>query len=193
MNQKNIFSELSSEECLFLMSVMYRAGICVSYADDDGATEEDDGVELNALTRILSYIKSHDDVYGAVVSATAWKALDHKDMWPQWAKEAEDADSVMRDAAKSAHLLRKRYSKDEAKHFCKAIMVIGTSVAKSYREEVDYVEEESGVFGVLADKVNRLIEAVVDPRSLGELNVSPAEDTVLQSLHQSLSEGLNRH
>ncbi len=175
---------LTPEEQDFVIGLLYRAGIWVSHADDDASTEHDDELEAAALQKVLYYIHRHPQKYGAVIAQLAEEALQHTVSWKRWATQG---DTFLADISKGVQILSFHFNAEEVLNFKRAMMLVGTGVAKSCRERADYAEAEAGVFGIIADKINSFMSAVMDRNSFRELNISPEEDTALNKLHQALA------
>lgn len=175
-------SLFSPEERDFLIGLFYRTGLYISHADDDGTTQRDDEKETKALLSVLNFLSGRKK-YGEMVSELAAEAAHQNKSWKRWAQQEE---SFLDDAAKAAKMISTRFNKDDVLHFKKALMLVGSYVAKSYREEADYAQEEAGIFGELGEKITAMMTAITDRQSHDEMSVSPAEYDALHALHKAL-------
>ena len=71
--------------------------------------------------------------------------------------------------------------------FSKALMLIGTVVAKAFREDND-LKEDKGYLAWLTEKANELTLAVTDHEAYKDMNISPAESTALTELFMILKD-----
>lgn len=181
MSELGLFT---TEEQDLLTGILFRVGHFVSHADDDGSTEKDDMAEQKAIDHALSHV-ARTASYGSVSNELAAEALRQVRCHGRW-KSLEA--NVVEDVAEATKIAHARLNQDQFNGFRRAVMTVGTSVARAYRENADYeqVDSEAGVFARIADSINSAILSITDNKSYKAMNVSPAEEDALISIHQAL-------
>jgi len=179
-------SVFTDEELELLISLPYRAGVFVSYADD-APGDKDDAREMMALKSCLKEVA--EQLYGpGLVDDVLRETLRHEDRWERWAEEG--AFNVISAAKQAIALLQAKASPEDVQNYRAAVLDISRAVAQAYGEFVEYEElpeEDEGFFAKLAEKivsglsVGSALETGGDPG-----NVSASEDSAIQKLDAAM-------
>lgn len=170
----------SPEDQDVLVGLLCRVGMWISGIDDTDvstASEEKEEAKLRDVLQSLSATKK-----STLIAELASEALRQKSNWPRW---ATSTDTVLDDVTAAKRILKGQGTSLEMGAFSKALMLIGTVVAKAFREEND-LKEEKGYLSWLTEKANELTLAMTDHESYKDMNISPAEDTALHDLLETL-------
>ncbi|MEK7801834.1 MAG: hypothetical protein AAB276_05210 [Pseudomonadota bacterium] len=165
-----------------LVGLMCRIGMWISSIDDtdiNAASEDKEEVKLREVLQSLSTTKK-----SVLVAELASEALRQKSNWPRW---STSADTVLDDVVAAKDILKSQGTHLEMVAFSKALMLIGTVVAKAFREDND-LKEDKGYLAWLTEKANELTLAVTDHEAYKDMNISPAESTALTELFMILKD-----
>lgn len=172
-------SAFSAEEIELLMSLPYKVGMWLSYADDEDG-ESDDEQEQKALHHCLKAIA---DLYeeGSLVKDVLKQTLSMKSEWPRWATQAFHVPS---EAEKAVSLLQSKVTEDEMKAYAAALIEIATTVAAAYGEFSSFDEEEPEKtgFGALVGKIVSGFSDLSKDDENHPMNISAAEDSAIAEL-----------
>lgn len=175
-------SEFSAEEVECLISLPYKVGLYISYADDEH-DEDDDDKEKDALE---ASIKAVAGLYEEkpFIQSVAEQTLALKSEWPRWATGAFQVEA---EAQKAVSLLSSKASKDELKAYRTMLVEIATTVAQAHGEfnSFDAEEQKSG-FGALVGKIVSGFSGIDKDDDNHPMNVSAAEDSAIETLKQAL-------
>lgn len=173
-------SDFSPEDYDAIISLPYRAGLNISYAEDEEG-EKDDQLEMRALeASIREMAKMHDNA--PLVQAIAAETLAQRDKWSSW----EGGVFNIEPACKTAIAALEKYAnKDEVKAYRKMIIEITTSVAQAYGEFGIVEEQPEGFFANVMQKIAGGISAGGDAHH--PMNVSAAEDSAIQRIKNALA------
>lgn len=176
-------SDFTAEETELLFSVVYRAGIYISYAEDEGG-DNDDEREHHALETCIGEIAR---VYQGsdFIRDIALGVMDSKDRWPVWTDNVHSTEAA---STKAVALLRGKAGLEETKKFIKMVTEVASSVAHAYGEFGLEQKPEKGLFGKL---IKKFVGEISSRENEGHpMNVSAAEDDAISRLAQSLKKGL---
>lgn len=165
-----------------LVGLFYRVGLWISRVDDTDEEETSETVEYEQLFRVLTKIAKTES-NPLLVREMAEEAARQKQSWSRWAKSE---DILLEDISRGLNLLKGQGVEAEISSFRKALMFIGTSVARAYREDQDMERTGQRALSWLAEKAGEMLTAVVDREAYRDLSISPAEDTALTELLQAL-------
>lgn len=176
-------SQLSGSEMELLVSLPYRAGMFVSYADDvDG--ESDDEIEMAMLEASL---KAVADMYAGdpVLSGIFKQALLLKSEWPKWQTKVF---LIAEDAQAAIMLLKSKAGEGVAKSYRAALMEIATTVAQAAGEfdQFDDVAEAKKGFGALVGKIVGGFSGLSKDDQNHPANISASEQGALFELSEAL-------
>ena len=163
-----------------LVGLPYRVGMWMSGIDDTDLgtqSEEQEAAKLRSVLQSLAGSKK-----SVLLADIATEALRQTSNWPRWASMTE---TVLEDVSSAKRVLKGQATQEEFNAFAKALMLVGTAVARAVREDNDMVEEKS-YLGWLSDKVNDITMALTDREAHKDMNISPAEDTALNELLDTL-------
>lgn len=165
-----------------MAGVLFRIGCWMSGVDDTDVGEASEEVERARLVAVLEQISK--EVWStALVNEIAAEALRRRDSWPRWERTS---DGVIGDVTEVRQILKAQATDDEYATFCKAAIMVATSVARAFREEPDNMPGHDGFFDWLADRADHLILTISDPQAAKDKNISPAEDDALGDLIEAL-------
>lgn len=181
MSELVVFKE---DEKDFLAGVIYAVGIWMSNADD---TDEDDTSEHReqlSLVATLKKLQANNDV-NIVVRELITETIRNDLKWDEWASRA---DRVLDDTPKALSILRRHRMNDQVIiHFKKILMIVASNVAKAFREEPEGGSEiHAGFWNTIAKSVNEFFMILGNRDRFDAMNISPAEDTNLTALHDTL-------
>jgi hypothetical protein len=166
-----------------LVGLFLRVGYWMSQMDDTDIDEESEQKEEAQLFKILTKLSQSEKI-GALCSEISAEALRQKGSWSRWRGQM---DAVLPDVKKAKDLIVSQGTVDELPAFGKCLMMIATAVAQAFREEADDIEEEgSSYFSWLSEKALHVALALNDRAAYKDLNISPAEDTALNDLLNTL-------
>ena len=171
-------SAFSKDEIGLVVSLPYKVGMWISYADDQDG-EGDDAREQKTLAACLRQFArlSADKPF---LSEIMQECLRREDEWAGWADESF---SVLEDIKKAVPVLRQKATVDEIKALKRALMEIGTAVAQAFGEFGAFDEaEREGFFS----KVIGRLSGLADSDAGHPMNVSAAEDSALEKLRAVL-------
>lgn len=180
MGAPDFLSTLNDDERKLVVSIPYRVGIWVSYADDEGG-ENDDQNETKALGKVFKDISRSKnlppfiaDVLDEIESA--------QDRWPEWEAAASD---TLGDCTRVLVLLESRASAADNSNYKKLLKKIAYRVAGAHGEFGE-AEASGGIFARLLKKLK--------PSAQAEdfMNISPAEEEALQNLARTLDGGAGK-
>ena len=172
-------SEFSAEDYQHIVSLPYRVGMHVSYADDEEG-EKDDELEMRALqASIREMAKIHHET--PLIQHIAEETLKQREQWRSWEDGVFNIEPLCRQAVIA---LEKYASKDDVKAYQAMIVEIATSVAQAYGEFGVEEEKAEGFFGGLMQKIAGGIASGGEANH--PMNVSAAEDTAIQNIKDAL-------
>ena len=178
-----IFSQLSPEDEKILVSLPYRVGLYVSYADITGGWEAQEK-EQQALIAILRQF-SEDFYKTEFVQKVLMEALQRRSEWPSW---AQDMIAVPQQAEHIGGVLSSMIFEQELESFREVLVDIAMSVAMAFRENGASKPGEGleSRPGGLREFIVRIIGASSRPDPLEHINISDKEKEALLRLADSL-------
>ena len=179
-NMMSLLSQLSEKYRKIAVRLPLRVGYAVSRVDDEGGVDAD-GKELASMIRAIKLAaKCHKDSQLVVeVSKEAVQANTGN------LKEGD----IYSDAKELYKVLEDKFSSDEVKSYREMVIEVGTAVARAYKENGDLWddEDEEKGFNLIKGKVSEFIGGVFGGKKGSDMNISPAEDTVLTDVAMALS------
>lgn len=178
MGQITGFNE---DELEAIVSLPYRAGLNVSYADDEDG-ERDDELEMEALTACLTaFVNAHDGE--ELIRDIAQEVLNSKDKWDKWSQGVFNIEPL---CDKAMNALKPKVSAEEAKAYVKMVVEVGTAVAQAYGEFGEQPEVKKGFFGKAMDNIIGGFAGTSADDTNHPMNVSAAEDTAISNITAAL-------
>lgn len=172
-------SAFSEEDKDLIMSLPYRVGLHVSYAEDEEG-EADDEQELGALVGVLEHIASEHE---GLDQQIAQGILDRKDQWENWGQGV----FVIEPKCEKAVLAMQKYaSEDEVKAYVKMVIEVATAVAEAYGEFGQGAEKKEG----FSKFIGNVFGGFSKDDANHPMNVSAAEDTAIASIAAALKKNL---
>ncbi len=165
-----------------LIGLFYRVGIWISHIDDtdEGTASEDK--ERAKLLHTLGVVAKSDSA-GDLVKDLASEAIRQTASHGRWNKMTDD---ILSDVRQARVIIKAHGTAQEYVSFGKALMMVGTSVARAFREESDLEEKGTGYLSWLTEKAGHLTQALTDREAHKDMNISPAEDSALNELLDAL-------
>ena len=174
MAQLSFFTE---EDVESIISLPFRAGMFVSYAEDEDG-EQDDVREMQALEGCLKEIaRVHEGE--ELTKEIAAAILNAKDKWPVWSQGVFNIEPLCEKAIVS---LKTQAGKEEVKDYIKMTVEVATSVAQAYGEFGEGQDDEKGFFG----KIVAAVTSVSVDDTAHPMNVSAAEDSAIATVAAAL-------
>lgn len=168
-------SSLSPEEIEIIVSLPYKAGIYISYAEDEDGGKDDDR-EMRAMERALSAFAQGDD-NSPLIKEIASEILRRKSDWSGW---AEGVFVIEPECEKAVKIIKPLVSNRDFQAYIKMIIDITTDVAQAYGEFGMEPEKPSGIMGF----VKKMMGAPDDADQ--PMNVSAAEDDSIARIVKAL-------
>ncbi|MBI1301740.1 MAG: hypothetical protein GC137_08805 [Alphaproteobacteria bacterium] len=172
-------SAFSEEDKDAIISLPYRVGLHVSYAEDEDG-EVDDELEIGSIVAVLEHIASN---YKGLDQQIAQAALNHKEKWESWGQGV----FVIEPKCEKAVLAIKKYaSESEVKSYIKMVIEVATAVAEAYGEFGQGAEKKEG----FANFIGNIFGGFSKSDANHPMNVSAAEDTAISSISAALKKNL---
>tara|TARA_B100001989_G_scaffold250260_1_gene227034 strand:+ start:1525 stop:2067 length:543 start_codon:yes stop_codon:yes gene_type:complete len=173
-------SDFSPEDFDLIISLPYRVGLHVSYADDEEG-EQDDELEMRALQASIREMSGiHGDT--PLVQEIATETLKHKDQWKKWEDGVFNIEPLCK---KAIEAIEKTANKEEVKAYRAMLVEIATSVAQAYGEFGVEEEQDEGFFSGLMKKIAGGISDGGEANH--PMNVSAAEDSAIERIKNALT------
>lgn len=179
----SFLSQLSAAEYELVVSLPYRAGVYVSYADDvDG--EGDDAREAGALEAALRAVSDMQKNSG-IACEIFIETIRMKSEWSRWQGKA----FIIEDDARAAvALVKGRAGIDAARAYGAAIMEVAAAVARAYGEfgQFDEIEKNPGLLKGLVARVASGFSGLTQDDRDHPMNISASEQGALSTLAEAL-------
>ncbi len=169
-------SDFSESEVELLVSLPYRVGLHVSYADDEDG-EQDDEREMAALEACLQAVVRKSD---GLTRDVAKKTLSMGDKWESWAQGVFNIEPLCEQASAAVSRVA---SKDEARDYVKMVLEVASAVAQAYGEFGEE-EEPKGFFEKAMSRIISGYGASDEPNH--PMNISAAEDSAISRITAAL-------
>lgn len=168
-------SQFSPEEIEVIVSLPYRAGLHVSYAEDEDG-EKDDELEMRALEACIREIVKTQT---GLTQEVADEILNRKDQWEKWSAGVFNIEPLCKTAVET---VQAHASSDEVKAYIRMTLSIARAVAEAYGE---FGEEqpEQGFFGKI---MGTIVERMNSDQSSDPMNVSAAEDSAISRIASAM-------
>lgn len=174
-------SDFPETEVELVVSLPYRVGLHVSYADDEEG-EQDDELEMAALEACLKAVAEKND---GLVKEIALKSLSMQDKWPSWGNGVFNIEPLCKQASESVARVS---SKDETKAYVKMVLEVASAVAQAYGEFGEEQEEPQGFFGKAMSRIVGGFGGSDD--AAHPMNISAAEDSAISRISSALKTSL---
>ncbi|MGH1457046.1 MAG: hypothetical protein ACRBDI_09715 [Alphaproteobacteria bacterium] len=169
-------SDFSEQDVELIVSLPYRVGLNVSYADDEDG-EQDDEREMAALEACLTAVVHKSE---GLTKEVAEKTLAMNDKWESWGQGVFNIEPLCEQA--SAAVLRVA-GKDVAKDYVKMVLEVASAVAQAYGEFGEE-EEPKGFFGKAMTRIISGYGSSDEPNH--PMNISAAEDSAISRISAAL-------
>ncbi len=173
-------SFFTDEDVETIVSLPYRVGMHVSYAEDEEG-EVDDEREMRALElciKEIARVHEGEELTKEIASAI----LSSRDKWSDW---SEGVFNIEPQCEKAIMALKTQAGKEEIKDYIKMTLDIASSVAQAYGEFGEE-QKEKGFFGKVIGGIVSSVAGVSADDANHPMNVSAAEDTAISNIAQSL-------
>ena len=161
----------------FIAGIFLRAGIWVSHADDTDLEEHSEEQEMAYMRKALARVGNNSKSEIVRQSATHALTLNLGAL-----DDSEEA--LTADIRRVVEALQE--TPDDLLQFRKALMYVATSVARAYREELDYHGEDEFMLENLMSRIAGALNKDADFEEFKNINISPAEDSALTLLSEAL-------
>lgn len=173
-----MLSDFDAADAELLSSLLVRAGMNVSYAEDEDG-EADDELEMRALEACIRHVASMEGK-PRVIREIAKYALDQRGSWDKWSQGVFNIEPL---CAKAVQVFSALASEDETREYRAVVVEVATAVAQAYGEFGEE-EPESGFFGGMMKKVMGGFGGAKDAGH--PMNISAAEDSAISRISQAL-------
>ncbi len=165
------------EEQEFLISIFYKVGVWMSYADDDEGDDEgaSDAEEEKVLIQVLNTLSKKNKKSPFIAHLTA-EAARHTTSHKRWAHES---DTTIADAVKGGKMIKAQMSPEDLALYKSALKETAQAVATAFREG-DQGEKNWG------EKIQNTLFKLTNKSLHTEQSISPAEDNALTELFEAL-------
>ncbi|HOO82767.1 MAG TPA: hypothetical protein PK513_09715 [Alphaproteobacteria bacterium] len=125
----SVLDQLSAQQRTLIVSLPYRAGLWVSYSDDEGG-EEAHQKELTALANLIDGFSQQ--VFGSeLLQYIMCETLKRKDEWVNW---SGDLEKIPGECAEALQVLSAHVDEKDVKVYAMRLMELGEAVAVAFRE-----------------------------------------------------------
>lgn len=182
-----IFSEFSHEEEGILISLPYRVGLYVSFADTSGGFEAQEA-EMQSLSNILREF-AEDYCKSEFSQKVLMESLRARHLWPTWSQGIE---AVPEEARHITDLLEMHFDDRALRAFKEVLVDIALAVAMAFREDDGNASSGPRLSG-FGEFLGRFIGSVTGRKSdpLAHMNVSKNERIALARLCKAMNHDLN--
>lgn len=181
-----IFPEFSHEEEGVLISLPYRVGLYVSFADTSGGFEAQEA-EMQSLSNILREF-AEDYCKSEFSQKVLMESLRVRHLWPNWSQGIE---SVPEEARHITDLLEMHFDDRALRAFKEVLVDIALAVAMAFREDGDTVSTAPRLsgFGEFLGRFIGTVSGKKDP--LAHTNISKNERIALARLCKAMNHELS--
>lgn len=170
-------SAIPPEQQEILIALPYKAGMAISYAEDEEG-EDDDARETKALETALKLHAAPKqtgtaDLIAEIVTQTLARRAD----WPRW---SEQTFAIEPECEKAVKILKSHASETEIRAYIAMMLDVTTRVAQAYGEFGMPEEKPKGIMGFVK-KIMGGPDTANQP-----MNVSPAEDDSITRITKAL-------
>lgn len=178
-----ILSQLSKDDERLLISLPYRAGLYVSFADTTGGWQAQDR-EIQSLTAILQEF-SQDYFKTEFTRLILMETLAARIDWLAWSRDIQKVPEQAKHVSKT---LASFMEAGELEPFYDVMLDIAVTVAMAFQEhhEVEPAPTEEGSASVIKSLITRLMGNKKQGHPLSHTNISEQEKTALYTLSESL-------
>lgn len=175
-----VFPQFSREDELTLISLPYRVGLYVSFADTSGGFEAQEA-ELQSLSNILREF-AEDYCKSEFSQKVLMETLRVRHLWPSWSQGIE---SVPEQARHIIDLLEVHFDDRALRAFKEVLVEIAMAVAMAFRE--DDSDAAQPRFSALGQMLGGLFSRFRQPAAMGHTNISKNERAALMRLCKAMS------
>ncbi len=199
---KKIYASLekyNETDQVFLSSVLYRAGVWMSYADMHGGVHSIKK-EMDTLKHMIEVIAG-DVCESSFVQELAEKTLENEKRWEDWQKNPDNFPS---ECQRAVDMVSSQISPEDLMSLKMVILEISLAVARAYNErfeQKDIGNKVKAMTSLWVDRTLTRIQGVGEDRMsiYDEVNISEKEESALRDLAlvlradiQEISEGYHK-
>lgn len=173
-------SSFTPEQVEKIISLPYRVGLHISYAEDEGG-ERDDDLEMRALNACLREFSSQSA--SELNKEIAKAVLAAEDKWSSWEQGVFNIDPL---CEKAVSALKAIASEAEVKAYIKMVLDIAGSVAQAYGEFGEEEAPETGFFGKVMGSIVKSVSSLADDDANHPMNISAAEGSAIANIAAAL-------
>lgn len=179
---EDVLSQLTPRDEALLVSLPYRVGLFVSYADTTGGWDAQEQ-EMQSLTNILREF-TEDYCKSEFAQKVLLETMRQRQNWPVWSQKIEN---VPREAQQIMSVLKPMFYEKQLSSFREVLIDIALSVAMAFREESEERQNKPSLVDGLLSLISR-----APPDPLEHMNISAHEKTALLRLCQGLGHTIQR-
>lgn len=174
-------SDFSNEDAELIVSLPYRVGMHISYAEDEDG-EQDDEREMQAMEACIKEVaKLHEG--SEFIKEIALEVLRSKGKWGAW---SQGVFNIAPSCEKAVIALKTEGSKDDVKSYIRMVIEVATAVAQAYGEFGEDPEPEKGFFGKAMSRITTGFAGMSEDDSAHPMNVSAAEGSAISNITTAL-------
>lgn len=183
-----IFPQFSQEDEATLVSLPYRVGLYVSFADTTGGFEAQEA-ELQSLSNILREF-AEDFCKSEFSQKVLMETLRVRGLWPSWSQNIGAAPEECR---RIIDLLEIHFDNRALRAFKEVLVEIALAVAMAFREGgAEHAKKELRLSG-FGEILRNVIDLVrMNANSAPHMNISKNEQIALERLCKAMNFNLNQ-
>lgn len=182
-----IFPEFSHEEEGTLVSLPYRVGLYISFADTSGGFEAQEA-EMQSLSNILREF-AEDYCKSEFSQKVLMESLRVRHLWPTWSQNVEN---VPEEARHITDLLEMHFDDRALRAFKEVLVDIAMSVAMAFKEDDTGSRASAPRLSVFGAFLERFVGGAIGKKSdpLAHMNISKNERIALARLCRAMNHDL---
>lgn len=181
-----IFPQFSKEDELTLISLPYRVGLYVSFADTSGGFAAQEA-EMQSLSNILREF-AEDFCKSEFSQKVLMESLRARELWPSWSQEM---DNVPEQARHISDMLEMHFDQRALRAFKEVLVEIAMAVAMAFRETAPDDRFKPPRFSALGDMLFNLVGGKGKSSALSHMNISKNERAALMRLCKAMNYSMN--
>ncbi len=183
---ERIFPQFSEDQELMLISLPYRVGLYVSFADTSGGFEAQEA-EMQSLSNILREF-AEDFCKSEFSQKVLMESLRARALWPTWSQNIE---SVPEQARFITDMMEPEFDERAVRAFKEVLVEIAMAVAMAFREDKDDARDaKPAAFSMLTNMLGRLM-GTSNAGAFSHMNISKNERIALSRLCKAMNYQLN--
>ena len=178
-------SSFSDDDREIIVSLPYRVGMHMSYAEDEDG-ERDDELEISALKACISEVAKLENRHDLIKEISA-EILKREDSWDAW---SQGVFNIEPQCEKAMAVIKSCANDDEVDDYIKMVLEVASAVARAYGEFGEEPEPEKGFFGKVMSRIMGDYSGMSLDDANSPMNVSAAEDGAIATISEALKRNL---